>query len=56
LAVEIAHVRRNTNKDFPAEDKTDVVETVSRFKKKKAAIPEKMARLLGHLPRRIALK
>jgi hypothetical protein len=52
----MAHVRRKANRDFPTKDKVEVEEIVSRCKKKKAAIPEKMARLLGHLSRRIALK
>jgi hypothetical protein len=50
------HVRRKANKDFPARIKTEMDEAVSRCKKKKAAIPEKMARLLGHLSIRIALR
>jgi hypothetical protein len=37
-------------------DKTGVAAIISRRKKKKAAIPEKMARLRGHLSRRIALR
>jgi hypothetical protein len=52
----MAHVRRKANRDFPTNDKTGVVEFISRCKKKKAAIPEKMARLRGHLSRRIALR
>jgi hypothetical protein len=52
----MAHVRRNAHRDFMTNHKTEVVEFISRCKKKKAAIPEKMARLRGHLSRRIALK
>jgi len=49
-------VRRKAKKDFPTNDKTGVVEIISRYKKKKAATPEKMARLRGHLSSLIALK
>ena len=52
----MAHVRKKTKRHFAQKNKTDVDEIVSLCKKKKAATPEKMARLLGHLSSRMALR
>jgi hypothetical protein len=52
----MAHVRRKAARDFPIDNKTGVDEISSRCRKKNAAIPEKMARLRGHLSSRMALK
>jgi hypothetical protein len=52
----MAHVRRNAERDFPIKDSSGVDETSDRYKKKKAATPEKMARLRGHLPSLMALR
>lgn len=49
-------VRKKAARDLQANVKTGVAGIVSRYKKKKAPIPEKMARLRGHLSSLIALK